>query len=101
MSNCVRCDRFELPEHFIPYRQTPVFTEQSVPARLQQDHSTKAGVWAKILVTEGKLRCHVDALDMDIELSQNRPGIVVPEFYIAWSLWDLFVSSWSFTGHRI
>jgi tellurite methyltransferase len=79
MLKCVRCDRLELPKCFIPYQHTPVFTEQSVPARLQQDHATKAGVWAKIVVTEGKLRYYVDGLDVDIELSPNRYGIVVPE----------------------
>jgi tellurite methyltransferase len=79
MLKCVRCDRLELPKRLIPYQHIPVFTEQSVPARLQQGHSTKAGVWAKIVVTEGKLRYYVDGLDVDIELSPNRNGIVVPE----------------------
>jgi tellurite resistance-related uncharacterized protein len=79
MLNCVRCDRLELPEGFIPYQRTPIFTENSVPAGLKKDHLTKAGVWTKILVTEGKLRYHVEALDLDAELSQSRPGIVAPE----------------------
>jgi tellurite methyltransferase len=79
MLNCVRCNRLELPERFIPYQQTPVFTEQSVPARLQKDHSTKAGIWAKIVVTEGKLRYCLDSLDVKMELSENHPGIIVPE----------------------
>ncbi|MGH8501386.1 MAG: DUF3565 domain-containing protein [Gammaproteobacteria bacterium] len=77
--NCVRCDRFELPASFIPYKRTPVFTEESVPAGLKKDHSTKAGVWAKIVVIEGTLRYRVDALQTDVNLSQNKPGIVVPE----------------------
>jgi len=77
--NCVRCDRFELPDSFVSYKQTPVFTEKTVPASLKKEHSTKTGVWAKIIVTEGKLRYRVDALGADMELSQNRPGVVVPE----------------------
>ena len=77
--NCVRCDRFELPDSFVSYKQTPVFTEETVPAGLKKDHSTKTGVWAKIIVTEGKLRYRVDALGTDMELSQDKPGIVVPE----------------------
>src|SRR6185295_16850462 len=48
--NCGRCDNSELPEGFIPYNRTPEFTEESVPAGLRSDHSTKAGVWAKIIV---------------------------------------------------
>jgi tellurite methyltransferase len=40
---------------------------------------TKAGVWATIVVNDGKLRYCVDALHADVELSQNHFGIVVPE----------------------
>ena len=77
--NCVRCDKFELPDGFVLYKQTPVFTEQSVPANLQKDHSTKAGVWAKIIVAEGRLRYRVNALKTEMELSRDKMGIVVPE----------------------
>jgi tellurite methyltransferase len=77
--NCVRCDRFEMPEGFVPYRQTPVFTETCMPPGLKKDHSTKTGVWAKIVVEEGRLRYRLDALEVDMELCANRPGIVVPE----------------------
>ena len=77
--NCVRCDHFELPSHFIPYSRTPVFTEATVPDGLRRDHSTKAGVWAKIIVMEGKLRYHIERLETTQELSQGRSGIVTPE----------------------
>ena len=77
--NCLRCDKLELPDNFVPYKQTPVFTEESVPAGLKKDHSTKAGVWAKIVVTEGKLRYHINALKTEMELSQDKIGIIVPE----------------------
>ena len=79
MLDCVRCERFELPEHFVTYKQTPVFTEASLPDGLKKDHSTKTGVWAKIVVTEGKLLYRVAALDAEMELSRNQAGIVVPE----------------------
>ncbi|MBA4141440.1 MAG: DUF3565 domain-containing protein [Nitrosospira sp.] len=79
MLNCVRCDKFELPAEFIPYKRTPVFTEETLPAALRKDHSTKRGVWAKIRVEEGKLRYRVASLGADMELSEDRIGIVVPE----------------------
>jgi tellurite resistance-related uncharacterized protein len=79
MLNCVRCDKFEMPDGFIPYKRTPVFTEESVPAALRKDHTTKAGIWAKITVLEGKLRYRVAALDTDTEVSADNLGIVVPE----------------------
>ena len=79
MLNCVRCENFELPAHFVPYKRTPIFTEESVPAALRNDHSTKTGVWGKIIVEEGRLRYRVGPLDVDVELSPDNGGIVIPE----------------------
>jgi tellurite resistance-related uncharacterized protein len=50
-----------------------------MPAALRKHHSTKAGVWAKIVVIEGRLRYQTRALQEDIELTQGSYGIVVPE----------------------
>jgi len=77
--NCVRCDRFEFPENFIPYKKTPVFTEESLPSGLKNDHSTKVGIWGKIVVIEGRLKYCVTSLNTDVELSPGEPGIVLPE----------------------
>jgi tellurite resistance-related uncharacterized protein len=77
--NCARCDNFELPGHFVPYKRTAEFNEESVPAALRKDHSTKTGVWAKITVTRGKLLYRVPALGKETELSVDRPGTVLPE----------------------
>ncbi len=77
--NCVRCEKFELPDSFVAYKRTPVFTEESLPGALRKDHSTKVGVWAKIIVEEGRLRYRVPVFGTDMELSQEKIGIVVPE----------------------
>jgi tellurite resistance-related uncharacterized protein len=77
--NCVRCDNFELPDHFIPYKRTAEFNEESVPAALKKDHSTKTGVWAKITVTRGNLLYRVPSLGKETTLSVDRIGIVLPE----------------------
>jgi tellurite methyltransferase len=50
-----------------------------MPATLRKHHSTKAGVWAKIVVIEGRLRYQIRALEEDVELTQGSYGIVVPE----------------------
>ncbi len=76
---CPLCDQFVLPPDFVAYKRTPEFTEDTVPKGLTHDHSTKAGVWAKIHVLEGKLRYRVEALGRELELSPETPGIVVPE----------------------
>lgn len=44
-----------LPASVAFYKSTPEFTETSVPAGLRRDHTTAAGVWAKIVVLEGAL----------------------------------------------
>lgn len=77
--NCVHCDRFEFPDNFIPYKKTPVFTEESLPSGLKNDHSTKVGIWGKIIVIKGKLQYRVASLNTDMELSPGEPGIVLPE----------------------
>ena len=79
MLNCVRCDRFELPDHFIAYQKTPTFTEHSTPLDLKKDHTTKTGIWAKIMVTEGKLLYQVAVLNAEFILSPHQAGIVIPE----------------------
>ncbi len=77
--NCVRCDKFELPGNFVPYKKTPVFTEESLPSGLKNDHSTKTGVWGKIILIEGTLQYRVNSLKTDIVLSPNKLGVILPE----------------------
>ncbi len=79
MLNCVRCDRLELPAHFVAYRKTPTFTQESVPAGLLKDHATRPGTWGKINLLEGRLRYRVASLGLDQVLDSDTPGIVVPE----------------------
>ena len=77
--DCVRCNRFEMPDDFKAYRKTAEFNEQTVPRSLRRDHSTKPGVWAKIQVIEGKLNYRIDAIGAQFELSPGVPGIVISE----------------------
>jgi len=78
--DCVRCDAFELPGAANAYKRTDEFTDDSIPAALRRDHTTKAGVWAKIVVLEGRLRYRAAAIGTDVVLTPDGdPGIVVPE----------------------
>lgn len=77
--NCVRCDAFEMPAGFAPYKETPVFTEATVPDALRKDHTTRPGVWGRIVVDEGRLRYVVEVMGVDEELTPERPGVVLPE----------------------
>jgi tellurite methyltransferase len=77
--DCVRCDAAELPDSFVAYKRTAEFTEASVPDGLKRNHATRAGVWGKIVVVEGRLRYSIDEWSRTLELDVERPGIVVPE----------------------
>ncbi len=74
--NCVRCDRFEFPDGLALYKQTPEFSESSIPAGLLRDHSTKTGTWGLIKVREGQL--HYTAGDHQQVVDESEAGVVVP-----------------------
>jgi tellurite methyltransferase len=76
---CVRCDRAELPADALPYKRTADFTETTIPDGLRREHTTRAGVWGRIVVVEGRLRYRVERFGTDVELGPGQPGIVVPE----------------------
>lgn len=62
-----------LPQHLIPYRQTPEFTALTMPDGLLQAHRTKAGVWSKIITLTGELTYRI--LDPDLEEISLHPGV--------------------------
>lgn len=72
----------QLPAGLEPYSRTDVFTEETVPAGLRNDHSTKPGSWGLIRVEEGALRYRVTdprRIPTEHELTpQNEPGVVEP-----------------------
>lgn len=44
-----------LPADFEKYSETPVYTEATIPAALQKEHSTKEGTWALLTVHSGAI----------------------------------------------
>jgi tellurite resistance-related uncharacterized protein len=48
-----------LPIGLTAYKRTSEFDEQTVPAGLLRSHRTKAGVWGRICVLEGRLRYRI------------------------------------------
>jgi tellurite resistance-related uncharacterized protein len=78
--DCVRCDRRELPAGHAPHRRTTVFDAASLPAALRARHATRAGVWALIHVTRGRVEAVLDAPFHAREvLSPGTPGVVPAE----------------------
>ena len=72
----------QIPEHVAAYRRTAEFSEATIPAGLRSRHNTRAGVWGRIRVLEGRLRYRI--LEPEIEelvLSPGQDGVVEPEVF--------------------
>lgn len=61
-----------IPDGAVAYKRTKEFTEETVPAGLLREHSTKAGVWGRIHVLEGSLSYTI--LEPEIEVHALCPG---------------------------
>ncbi|MGB3166668.1 MAG: DUF1971 domain-containing protein [Alteraurantiacibacter sp.] len=62
-----------------PYKSTPVFDENSLPAGLRKEHRTTAGVWGMIRVLDGRLRYRVLDPVSEAILDPDNPGLVRPD----------------------
>lgn len=67
-----------LPGDVQPYKRTAVFTQDTVPAGLLKDHTTKDGTWALIRVQEGTLEYVIEDRETHI-LSPGHDGVVEPQ----------------------
>lgn len=62
-----------------PYRSTPIFDEDTLPAALRREHRTKPGIWGVVRVLEGELKLsYVDPPIVAI-LSPHSPGLLLPD----------------------
>lgn len=68
----------QLPNNVTAYKRTPIFTEQSVPAGLLKNHSTKAEVWGLIQIEEGELEYTIENKET-LVLTTDKNGVVEPE----------------------
>lgn len=62
----------------MPYRSTPVFDQDTLPAALRARHDTKAGVWGLIRVIEGALQLTYLDPHSEVVLTPESPGFVMP-----------------------
>lgn len=61
-----------------PYRSSPVFDQDTLPAALRSRHATKAGVWALIRVIEGRLRLSFLEPPSEVIVDRDNPGRILP-----------------------
>lgn len=77
---CPLCDRLEMPDGLSPIQRTPVFENESIPNALLSEHSTKAGIWAQIVVLKGSIRYVVQPpVSQTFILDETHPGTVAPQ----------------------
>ncbi|MFT8730522.1 MAG: DUF1971 domain-containing protein [Acetobacter fabarum] len=62
----------------LPYRSTPVFDQDTLPAALRTRHNTKAGVWGVVRVLEGELKLTYLAPPSEHLLTPATPGLIEP-----------------------
>ena len=63
----------------VPYKSTPVFDENTLPAGLRRKHRTKVGVWGIIRVVEGRVRYRILDPVSETILDPDHPGLVFPD----------------------
>jgi tellurite resistance-related uncharacterized protein len=74
----------KIPASAKPYKKTPEFTEETIPAGLLKAHQTKAGTWGKIHVSKGQLRYRIlEPKFEELLLSEKRFGVESkePEYF--------------------
>jgi len=67
-----------LPKDFAPYKRTPLFTQDSVPASLLKDHKTAAHSWGQLNIESGLLKYYITESGHEGEylLDPNNPGVI-------------------------
>lgn len=67
------------PEGLVAYKRTAEFTGQTCPKALQQPHSTKAGVWARLHVVEGSIRFRDLVSGAEQHLGEGAHPVIFPQ----------------------
>lgn len=76
---CPYCDMPRLPTAASEYKRTRVFTQETIPRALTRNHTTAAGVWARIVVEQGRLKYVLDGSEEQWVLRPGTDGIVAPQ----------------------
>jgi hemoglobin len=66
-----------LPDGLEAYARSPEFNSESLPARLQSGHATKAGTWGLLHVLEGVLLYRLEAPREDVRLVKVGETVVI------------------------
>lgn len=67
----------ELPTGLVAYARSPDFTPETLPAKLQAAHSTKAGTWGLLQVLEGTVLYRLEPPHADERLASAGDHVVI------------------------
>jgi tellurite methyltransferase len=90
-----------LPQGLKPYKRTPTFSAETVPAALLRDHSTKSGVWGLIHVVSGEVIYRIAEAGVEYRLDPDVLGVVEPQSLHSVELSEqaeFFVEFWKAAG---
>ena len=63
----------------LPYKTTPVFDQDSLPAALHHEHSTKVGVWGLLRVLEGEVQLVFCDSGLSVRATPEKPALIPPQ----------------------
>lgn len=70
----------DLPTNVEKYAESPEFTEKNVPAKLTSIHNTKAGVWGRLCILDGRLKYIIPGPPLKACIIESgQTGIIRPE----------------------
>lgn len=61
-----------------PYKTTPIFDQDSLPAAIRNEHRTKEGVWGLLRVLEGEVRLIFNDNPIPLHVTPATPGVIPP-----------------------
>jgi tellurite resistance-related uncharacterized protein len=63
----------------VPYKITPVWDQDTLPAAIRHEHSTKAGTWGVLRVLEGEVMLVFLAPTSSVHVTPHSPALIPPE----------------------
>lgn len=76
----------KIPDDFVHYKTTPLFTQTNVPKMFLFEHNTKAGVYGEICVVQGSLKFYGfnqrrGAVEQEVIINAGEMAISPPEYW--------------------
>lgn len=75
-----------IPNDFVNYKTTPLFTKTNIPKMFLFEHNTKAGVFGKICVSQGELKFYGFSerrgrVDQEVVIKSGEFAVSPPEYW--------------------